>query len=250
MMNFRFIIVLFLGASPILIMAQSKKKLNVEGDFYYDTENYIEAEEFYTKSVEKKHDFQSLYNLGNTQEKQAKIEEAIDNYSKALPFASDDIERSIAHYNIGNTLFSDKELDIEKLESVITHYKDAIRLNSNLQEAKHNLASAQIALDTAKQQEQQEQQQQEDQNQEQKEQEDQEQKDQEDKPDENKQEDDQQKNQDQQKQSAEEKEQQKQSVDEKEIENILKMVEKEDAEVQQKMRKQSKTDQKTKKKKW
>jgi len=43
---------------------------------------------------------------------------------------------------------------------------------------------------------------------------------------------------------------QKQNVDKKEIENILKMVEKQDKEVQGKMRKQSKTDSKPKKKDW
>ena len=251
-MRMKYLIMIVLGCSPFLLFSQTKKKLNIEGDFYYDTENFIEAEEFYSKSAEKKNDFKSLYNLGNSQEKQTKAEEAVENYSKALPFAKTDLERSMAHYNIANTLFSQEEqIEIEQLETVIQHYKDAIKLYPDHSPAKHNLASAQITLDMAKkQQEQQQQQQQQDQeNQEEQDQEEQEQEDQQ-QSDDNQEQQEQKPNQDQQKQSEQEKEAQKKTVDKKEIENILKMVEKEDGEVQQKMRKQTTSDKKEKKKKW
>lgn len=237
-----------LGFSPILTHAQSKKKLNIEGDFYFDTENYAESGEMYQQSTDVKADFQSLYNLGVTKEKQALTDDAIASYESAINYAENDEARSVAFYNMGNTLMQDQEnLTKENLEQAIEYYKSSLRYNRTNEPAMHNLATAQITLDMMQQKEEQQQQQQEQQDQEQQEQEDQEEQDQEDQEEQEQQE----QNQQQQEQKKEEQEQeQKEKIDQKEIENILKMVEKEDQEVQEKMRKQSKSDNTEKKKKW
>lgn len=250
-MKFTIFILIALGVSPILLHSQSKQKLNVEGDFYFDTENYIEAEGFYQESADKKNDFKSLYNLANSQEKQEKVEEAMDNYKSAMPFAESDIQRSMAHYNMGNVLLNQKEnMDIEKLETIIQHYKDAIRMYPSHSPAKHNLAAAQIALDMAKKQQEQEQQQQQQEQQENQEQQDQDQEQQEQEQEDQGEDQEQKPNQDQKNEAEEKRNQEKKEIDKQEIENILKMVEKEDGEVQQKMRKQTKSDKKDTKKKW
>ena len=41
------VFVCLLGLSPFYSHAQSKKKLNIEGDFYFDTENYAQSSDKY-----------------------------------------------------------------------------------------------------------------------------------------------------------------------------------------------------------
>ena len=246
------IFVLFLGLSPKLMHAQyAKQKLNVEGDFYFDSENYREAENYYQQSADLKPDFQSLYNLGVSLEKQDSINSTLQTYQSAISYAENDEARSVAFFNMGNTLLNDQEnLTIENLESAIEYYKSAIRYNRNNHPAMHNLAIAQATLDMKKQQEQQQQQQnQQQENQEQ--QENKEQQENQEQQEQNQQQENQEQNQQNQKEEEKEKQEaQKKEIDKQEIENILKMVEKEDKEVQGKMRKQTKSDNTEKKKKW
>lgn len=244
--------IIILGVSPYLIHAQyAKKKLNLEGEFYFDSENYNEAAKFYDQSVDIKPDLASLYNLGVSLEKMDSTNLAIDAYESAVSYAKTDVERSVIFFNMGNTLMGNQQqVSIENLEQAIEYYKSAIRYNQENHPAMHNLTIAQITLDMMKQQQQQqqEQQQQEQQEnqdqQEQQDQQDQQEQDQNQEQQENQQE--QQQNEDQEQSGEEE----KKEVDKNEIENILKMVEKEDSEVQKKMRKQSKSDNTEKKKKW
>lgn len=241
------VFVCLLGMSPFYGHAQSKKKLNIEGDFYFDTENYAQSSDMYQQSADVEADFQSLYNLGVTKEKQSLTDDAIASYESAINYAENDEARSVAFYNMGNTLMQDQEnLTKENLEQAIEYYKSALRYNKSNQPAMHNLATAQITLDMMQKQEEQQEQQQE--QQEQQEQEDQEQQEQEDQQDQEQQQNQQQEQQEQQEQEA--KQEEREEIDQKEIENILKMVEKEDQEVQEKMRKQSKSDNTEKKKKW
>ena len=200
------------------------------------------------KSSEVKKDFQSLYNLGVSQEKQDSMQDALQSYQAALSYAENEEAKSVAFFNMGNTRFLDeKNLTKEKLIEAIDLYKSAIRSNRKNEPAIHNLALAQISLDMMKQQEQQEQQQQDSEDQENQEQE---QNENQNEDQENQDQKDNSQNQQDQAEKPEDQEMQAKEIDKNEIENILKMVEKEDKEVQGKIRKQSKSDHSEKRKKW
>ena len=257
------------------LQAQSRRDLLVDGDFFYEMQNYPEATENYFRASQEKSDFQSLFNLAVSQEKQIDTGEgqnaqqtmnepeddpnataALKNYQASMNYTKDNTQKSLAFYNMGNTILIDKKsLSMEKMEQAIEYFKSAIRFDNNNDPARHNLTIAQIMLDRAKQQEQQQQQEQSE-DQEQKEDQEQNPEDQENKDnqDQKQNEDQEQKDSKEDAKAKEEKEKemkdQKQKVDENEIENILKMVEKEDKEVQNKMRSRAKSRIQHKKKKW
>lgn len=259
-----------------IMYGQSKKKLLIEGDFQFDMENYEAAEKNYEAANKKAGDFQSSFNLAVSQERQIasnerptieqmmqKAEEnpnqqkALESYRAALNKATSNEERAAVAFNTGNTILKDKQtLSIEKIEEAIKHYKSAIQEHSKLTAAKHNLALAQMMLDQAKKQ--QEQQQQQQQQEQEKNQEQQEQKEQKQQEQENQEQEQQnQEQQEKQKQSKEEQQKQEQQqqeeqkkIDKKEIETLLKMVDKEDKQVQAKMRKKSGGKSTKKKKAW
>ena len=274
----KFIIILFL--LPMLVVAQSARKLLIEGDFFMGMDNYEEAENYYAAASSKKPSFKSYYNTGVAQEMQISssgsesaaqvmqepeenpmLKKAILSYATATGLAKDPVNKSRAYYNMGNTHKADeKMITIEKLESAIESYKKAIENDSINYRARHNLAITQLQLDQAKEQEQQQQQQQQDQeeNEDQEKQEqnqeqnqDQQQQDQEQQEDQEQESQEQQENEQQQNEDAkQQEEEEKKEITKAEMEKILEMVEKEDQEVQQKMRAKAQPSSTEKKKKW
>jgi tetratricopeptide (TPR) repeat protein len=131
--------------------AQSKHKQLREGDLFYEQGEFLEAEEAYRKANETKSNAQAQYNLGNAIYQQERYEEAIRQFESAAESSADPMMKSQAYYNLGNTHFKAQALD-----KSVEAYKNALRLNPNDTDTKKNLT---LALQKLQQQQQQQQQQ-------------------------------------------------------------------------------------------
>lgn len=104
----------------------------------FEQGNYEQAEELYKSAIEASPENYKLYfNLGNTQAKQGKIEEAIDSFMEFRSLAESPKEKSLAEYNIGTLLAED-----QKWKPSATHFKNALKLNPSDLDAKHNYERA------------------------------------------------------------------------------------------------------------
>ena len=140
------------------LIGQTSHKLLRQGDHAYKQEQFDLAEESYRKSLEKKPSTKGTFNLGNTVYQQDRFEEAIQHYEQATNGMTTDLERAEALYNLGNA-----QLQNGLLEESIDSYKQAVQLNPEDDDVRQNLYLAKLMR--KQQQEQQQQQQQEQQNQ-------------------------------------------------------------------------------------
>jgi len=113
-------IILFLSMCSIAMMAQSAHKLLIEGDQSYLNEEYLTAEESYRKAQQKNSTTKSNFNLGNAVYQQERYEEAVQHYESTFNVAEDDLERANALYNLGNA-----QLKTGQIEAAIDTYKKA-----------------------------------------------------------------------------------------------------------------------------
>lgn len=143
------IFIFFVG---VISHTQSAHSLLRKADKDYEKEDYTSAEEGYRKSIEKRNDLKAKYNLGNSTYKQDRFEEAIEHYSDALNMAETDRERSNAHYNLGNSLLKNGSLE-ESIES----YKSALKYDPTDDEIRKNLFLAKLMQQRQQQQDQNEQ---------------------------------------------------------------------------------------------
>lgn len=214
----KWVIFIFFGILAGSSVAQSAHKFLRQGDKSYDGDAYVQAEEDYRKSLEKKSSVQGNYNLGNAIYKQERWDEAAKRYEKAATVADNDLEKALSYHNLGNAYFQQKQY-----EKSIDAYKSSLRLNPSDLETKKNLAIAQRELQIQKQQQQQQQNQQ---NQQQKQ----------DKNQDQQQQPDQQQQQNQDQQQSQDQEQQ-QNLSKEEARKLLEIMEQEEQKVQQKLRK-------------
>ncbi len=119
--------------------AQSENENIKLGNDAYKKTDYNTALKNYDVAV-KKNDANATahFNLGNALYKTEKKEEALNAYEKASASMKLPTEKSNAAYNKGVVLQNDK-----KLEDCIVNYKNALKLDPNNVDARHNL---QIAL--------------------------------------------------------------------------------------------------------
>ena len=119
-------------------LAQSEKEVLKKGNEEYKKADYSTAAATYGQVV-KKNDANSTaqYNLGNALYKSDKKEDALAAYEKAQSQMTNYGERSNALYNKGVVLQNDK-----KLEDCIVAYKNALKLDPNNEDARHNLQLA------------------------------------------------------------------------------------------------------------
>jgi tetratricopeptide (TPR) repeat protein len=214
--------------------AQSKHKQLREGDLFYEQGEFLEAEEAYRKANETKSNAQAQYNLGNAIYQQERYEEAIRQFESAAESSADPMMKSQAYYNLGNTHFKAQALD-----KSVEAYKNALRLNPNDTDTKKNLT---LALQKLQQQQQQQQQQQD------KQEGGEEDKQQQQQPQPAPQ--DQEKQKQQQSAQGNEDSQQteaKESMTKAEAEELLRIIDNEDSQVQEKLRKSSSNPNKPKK---
>ena len=201
---------LWCAAAPL--SAQKESGDVRRGNKSYENEKYVDAEVDYRIGLEQNNkSFSATFNLGNALYRQQKYPEAIEQFQAAAHLAGDDKQRvASAYHNIGNALLQSGEY-----AKSIEAYKQALRRNPTDDETRYNLVYAQQMLQQQQQQQQNQQdQQQQNQDQQQNQQEQQD----------NQQDNDQQQNQNQQQMSQEQAEQ------------ILKALEQDERDTQEKVK--------------
>ena len=196
---------------PFVNISAQKEARNVkEGNKQYVAQKFTEAQKFYEQGVADNSDsFSANFNLGNSLFRQKKYKEALEQYQKAATLTKEKKEIASAFHNVGNALMEEKNY-----EKSVEAYKNSLKANPKDDDTRYNLAVAQYLM--KKQQEQQKQQQQ------------------------------QQKQEQQQQQKQEQKQQQQPKMQQEQIEQILKALEQDERDVQERrkiqMGQRSKTD--------
>ena len=122
-------------------LAQAENENIKLGNDAYKRKDYPTAIKYYN-SVAEKNNPTANYNLGNALYKTDNKEEAIAAYEKAVEAMKAPLEKSNSLYNKGVVLQNDK-----KTEDCILSYKNALKIDPNNADARHNL---QIALQKQK----------------------------------------------------------------------------------------------------
>ena len=205
---------------PFVNISAQKEARNVkEGNKQYVAQKFTEAQKFYEQGVADNSDsYSANFNLGNSLFRQKKYKEALEQYQKAATLTKEKKEIASAFHNVGNALMEEKNY-----EKSVEAYKNSLKANPKDDDTRYNLAVAQYLM--KKQQEQQKQQQQQQQQ---------------------KQQQQQQKQEQQQQQKQEQKQQQQPKMQQEQIEQILKALEQDERDVQERrkiqMGQRSKTD--------
>ena len=205
---------------PFVNISAQKEARNVkEGNKQYVAQKFTEAQKFYEQGVADNSDsYSANFNLGNSLFRQKKYKEALEQYQKAATLTKEKKEIASAFHNVGNALMEEKNY-----EKSVEAYKNSLKANPKDDDTRYNLAVAQYLM--KKQQEQQKQQQ---------------------KQQKQKQQQQQQKQEQQQQQKQEQKQQQQPKMQQEQIEQILKALEQDERDVQERrkiqMGQRSKTD--------
>ena len=124
---------------PYNSIGQNKKKLIKEGNKLYNDSSYNMAEMKYRKSLEKDQNyFNAAFNLADAVYKQERYEEASTFFESLKDNARNDLDLAHINHNLGNSLLKEG-----KLNEAIDAYKNSLRLNSNDDDTRYNLAYAQ-----------------------------------------------------------------------------------------------------------
>ena len=196
---------------PFVNISAQKEARNVkEGNKQYVAQKFTEAQKFYEQGIADNSDsYSANFNLGNSLFRQKKYKEALEQYQKAATLTKEKKEIASAFHNVGNALMEEKNY-----EKSVEAYKNSLKANPKDDDTRYNLAVAQYLM--KKQQEQQKQEQQ------------------------------QQKQEQQQQQKQEQKQQQQPKMQQEQIEQILKALEQDERDVQERrkiqMGQRSKTD--------
>ena len=196
---------------PFVNISAQKEARNVkEGNKQYVAQKFTEAQKFYEQGIADNSDsYSANFNLGNSLFRQKKYKEALEQYQKAATLTKEKKEIASAFHNVGNALMEEKNY-----EKSVEAYKNSLKANPKDDDTRYNLAVAQYLM--KKQQEQQKQQQQ------------------------------QQKQEQQQQQKQEQKQQQQPKMQQEQMEQILKALEQDERDVQERrkiqMGQRSKTD--------
>lgn len=126
-----------------VLFAQDEKQSIIKGNKLYKKQDFSKAVEEYKKATEKNEkNPKAQYNLGNALYKTKQTEEAEKAFGMAEEVATEKPMKSMAGYNKGVMLTKQK-----KLEESIAAYKQALRYNSEDEQARENL---QLALNQLK----------------------------------------------------------------------------------------------------
>jgi Ca-activated chloride channel family protein len=252
-------------SSVISLWAQSERKYIRSGNHIYsealddslqvDSVLMQKAEIEYRKAIDRKAGtFEGRNNLGNSLYRQKKYEDALKEWESLTSLNVDEKKKGQLYHNIGNAYLMNN-----KLKESIEAYKNALRNYPNDTATKYNLAFAQSKL-----QQQQQQQQNQDQNQQNDQNQDQQQQQQQQQQQEQQNQQQQQQNQQQQEQQAQEQQAQQQQgkeeqgqpqemkegekISKKDAERILRALQMDEKQLQQKLKKLKNKNQNRKKK--
>ncbi len=197
---------------PFVNISAQKEARNVkEGNKQYVAQKFTEAQKFYEQGIADNSDsYSANFNLGNSLFRQKKYKEALEQYQKAATLTKEKKEIASAFHNVGNALMEEKNY-----EKSVEAYKNSLKANPKDDDTRYNLAVAQYLMKKQQEQQQQEQQQQKQEQQ-------------------------------QQQQKQEQKQQQQPKMQQEQIEQILKALEQDERDVQERrkiqMGQRSKTD--------
>ena len=202
--------------------AQNKKSLLREGNTLYADSSYNDAEMQYRKSLEKDQDyFNASFNLADAVYKQERYEESSALFGALIDNAPTESDLSKVYHNMGNSLVKE-----QKLDEAIDAYKNALRINPNDAETRHNLA-------LCKQKKQEQEQQQEENKEDKEDKEEQEENKEEQEKNDQKNENQEQKQEDQQKQQEEKKEE----MSKEDAEKMLEAIQQQEKDLQEELQK-------------
>jgi len=120
----------------ITSFAQNKKSFLRNGNELYTDSSYNDAEMQYRKSLEKDQDyFNASFNLADAVYKQERYQESSALFDALIDNAAEENDLAKVYHNLGNSLTQE-----QKLEEAIEAYKNALRINPNDAETRHNLA--------------------------------------------------------------------------------------------------------------
>ena len=118
--------------------AQNKRSLLRSGNNLYADSSYNQAEIQYRKSLEKDQNyFSASFNLADAIYKQERYSESSKLFDALKDNAKTNKDLTKVLHNLGNSLFKE-----QKLDKAIDSYKEALRINPNDNETRHNLALA------------------------------------------------------------------------------------------------------------
>lgn len=129
---------LFISLFAFLLIGVKGNEDAKKGNDAYEKGQYAEAEALYRASIETDPANAEVYfNLANSLTKQGKTEEALQTFMEYRTLAETAENKALAEYNIGSVL-----ADGEKWKPAAQHFKNALKLNPNDVDAKHNFERA------------------------------------------------------------------------------------------------------------
>jgi Ca-activated chloride channel family protein len=144
-------ILILLCLLPLTIEAATFREFfaNYLGNRAYEQGSYQDALESYSKSLSYEGDEAKVYaNIGNVYAQNEDIDQAIQVYKKAaLDLEGNDL--SSTYYNLGNMYMQKQDL-----ENAVAHYIEALKLNPQDTDVKHNLEFALRQMQEQQQQQQ------------------------------------------------------------------------------------------------
>ncbi|RYG02166.1 MAG: tetratricopeptide repeat protein [Chitinophagaceae bacterium] len=124
--------------AAVTLSAQTENKAIVNGNKLYKEGKFEEAIVEYRKAAESNPANSTIpFNLGNAIFKKDGFEEALDAYNKSIELSKDNTSREMNTYNKGVVYSKQK-----KLNESIVEYKNALKIDPNDAEARHNLQKA------------------------------------------------------------------------------------------------------------
>jgi len=140
----KIIISTLLLCSSVAVFSQKENTDIKKGNELYEQGKYVEAEVKYREGLKKNpQSYGATYNLANALYKQERYEDALEYYQVAGSKLKekDNLEKAAVAHNIGNAL-----LKTDKYAESIQAYKQALRYNPNDEDSRYNLAYAQQML--------------------------------------------------------------------------------------------------------
>ena len=140
------ITLLLLTLSNFIVFSQEERSYIREGNKMFNDSNYLSADTFYIKALQiDSNSIEAKYNFSNSQLKQGKNDIAIKGLNEILNQTKDKEIIAKTNYNLGNAHANKQEWD-----KAVDAYKNSLRNNPKDQDARYNYAFAKNKL--AKQQ--------------------------------------------------------------------------------------------------
>ena len=140
------ITLLLLTLSNFIVLSQEERSYIREGNKMFNDSNYLSADTFYIKALQiDSNSIEAKYNFSNSQLKQGKNDIAIKGLNEILNQTKNKEIIAKTNYNLGNAHANKQEWD-----KAVDAYKNSLRNNPKDQDARYNYAFAKNKL--AKQQ--------------------------------------------------------------------------------------------------